>query len=158
MQLVPKVFLLALPLLSMAACSDEAPVQQATYTGPIAAHAGSSVPSTPQADIPAPVTTDWQEKPPGTLIEAFPAPALNHLDGAAQSLFVRYTSRDVNGHPSLASGLVLLPHQQKFEHGQVPLVLYGHMTTGAADACAPSHISPDSTELQKMQQGDEIAR
>ncbi len=32
------------------------------------------------------------------------------------------------------------------------------MTTGAADACAPSHISPDSTELQKMQQGDEIAR
>ncbi|WP_269620041.1 alpha/beta hydrolase [Zhongshania sp. BJYM1] len=117
-----------------------------------------AVPSTPHAYIPPVAVVGWQFMEPGLIVEVFDAPEFSQLDGAESALFVRYTTTDVQGNPALASGLVLFPDQQPFAEGDWPLVVYGHMTTGAADACAPSHISPDSTELQKMQQGDEIAR
>ncbi len=99
----------------------------------------------------------WRSQPPGTVVEVQEAGATSRVEGAEQSLLVRYTTINVQGQPALASGIVLLPAALKA--GQVrPLVVYGHMTTGAADACAPSRGTPESTELRRMQQGDEIAR
>lgn len=117
-----------------------------------------AIPNTPQAYIPPVAVKGWASLAPGTIVEVLDAPPLSHLEGAESALFVRYTTTNVKGEPALASGLVLLPEQKSFTAGEWPLVVYGHMTTGAADACAPTHASPDSTELQKMQQGDEITR
>lgn len=100
----------------------------------------------------------WRSRPAGTIVEVGPAGETSQLEHARQSLFVRYTTLNVKGDPALASGLVLLPETQAYADGSVPLVVYGHMTTGAADACAPTHGTPDSTELRRMQQGDEVAR
>lgn len=141
----------------LAGCVADAPDETA-LAGRQTENSGSSVPATPHAQMPPSPVSGWQNLPSGTLVEWMPAPELSQLQGAAEALFVRYTMRDVDGRAALASGLVLLPEQQLFAAGEVPLVVYGHMTTGAADACAPSRASPDSTELQKMQQGDEIAR
>ncbi|WP_411729934.1 hypothetical protein [Paraperlucidibaca sp.] len=115
-------------------------------------------PGTPQADIPPVAVRNWQSKEPGTIVEVLDAASLSRIDGSSQALFVRYTTTDVKGSPALASGIVLFPESTNYKEGELPLVVYGHMTTGAADACAPSHSSPDSTELQKMQQGDKVAR
>ena len=116
-----------------------------------------SVPDTPQTAVPPVQTSNWQGLEPGVLVETHPAGATSQVDGAAQALFVRYTTRNVQGEPALASGLVLLPQNQPHPDGQWPLVVYGHMTTGVADACAPTHGSEDSSELRRMQQGDSLA-
>ncbi|ORE89015.1 hypothetical protein ATO7_04030 [Oceanococcus atlanticus] len=116
-----------------------------------------SVPDTPQTAVPQVQTSNWQGLEPGVLVETHPAGATSQVDGAAQALFVRYTTRNVQGEPALASGLVLLPQNQAYPDGQWPLVVYGHMTTGVADACAPTHGSEDSSELRRMQQGDSLA-
>ncbi|MDP1540521.1 MAG: lipase family protein [Moraxellaceae bacterium] len=113
---------------------------------------------TPHVFIPSTTVRGWRNKDPGTVIEVQNAPPLSQIEGSSHALFVRYTTTNLNGEPVLASGLVLFPTNKTFKDGELPLVVYGHMTTGAADACAPSRSSPDSTELQKMQQGDEIAR
>lgn len=116
------------------------------------------IPDTPQAAVPPISAKGWQLFEPGTVVETHETDTFHHLDGAARTLFIRYTTIDVTGKPALASGLVMFPEQPQFNTGEWPLVVYGHMTTGAADACAPSHATADSTELQKMQQGDQIAR
>jgi pimeloyl-ACP methyl ester carboxylesterase len=100
----------------------------------------------------------WRSRPAGTIVEVGPAGETSQLEGAERALFVRYTTVNVQGEPALASGLVLIPETQVFADGQWPLVVYGHMTTGAADDCAPTHGTPESTELRRMQQGDEVAR
>lgn len=154
-------YLLLLFVLLVVGCSDgdESPTNAEVMSGVTDIDETKyKVPSTPQADIPSVSIKGWQNMQPGTIVEVFDAPPLSHLDGAGKALFVRYTSTDVQGNPSLASGVVLFPENQIYSKGELPLVVYGHMTTGAADACAPSHSSPDSTELQKMQQGDEVAR
>ena len=117
----------------------------------------SSLPATPQAALPPPPNNGWQNKPAGTIVQVSEAPPTSQLVGASQSLFVRYTTVDVFGQPALASGLVLLPAIPVYPDGQWPLVVYGHMTTGAADACAPTHGVPESSELRRMQQGDTLA-
>ncbi len=119
---------------------------------------GRALPDTPQTDIPPAPRRGWQNKPPGTLIETHRAGVTSQVEGAGEALFVRYTTTNVKGEAALASGLVLLPAVQAHAHGTWPLVVYGHMTTGAADACAPTHGTPESTELRRMQQGDEVAR
>ena len=78
----------------------------------------------------------------------------SRVAGARRALEVRYTTTDRRGRVVPASGLVLLPAERRTA---APLVIYGHMTTGAADACAPTRGTPDSTELRRMQQGDRVA-
>ncbi|KAA1378464.1 lipase family protein [Aeromicrobium fastidiosum] len=56
-----------------------------------------------------------------------------------------------------ATGLVLVPSGPTPDGGW-PLVVYGHMTTGAADRCAPTRGTPGHPELRRMQQGDDLAR
>ncbi|MBW2940780.1 alpha/beta hydrolase [Zhongshania aquimaris] len=116
------------------------------------------LPDTPQERIPGVVAQGWQARPPGTIIDIFDAPASSQVEGAAKSFFVRYTTISVKGLPVLASGLVLIPEAVHYATGDWPLVVYGHMTTGMADACAPTHGIAESNELRRMQQGDELAR
>ncbi len=116
-----------------------------------------NVPDTPQSAVPPVQSSNWQRLEHGVLVETHPAGATSQVPGASQALFVRYTTRNVHGEPALASGLVLLPQSQPYPDGQWPLVVYGHMTTGVADACAPTHGSADSSELRRMQQGDSLA-
>lgn len=116
------------------------------------------VPSTPQAAIPPSTSKGWESLPAGTIVDVLDAPETSQVSGSSDSLFVRYTTTDIHGIPALASGLVLLPEHAVFPSGDWPLVVYGHMTTGMADACAPTHGVPESNELRRMQQGDEIAR
>ncbi len=120
--------------------------------------AARAVPDTPQAVIPPTRATNWQAQPPGTVVEVLPAPPSSQVEGAQEALFVRYTTADVRGRIALASGLVLIPPASPFAEGQWPLVVYGHMTTGGADACAPTHGTEGSSELRRMQQGDSLAR
>ncbi len=115
------------------------------------------LPNTPQENIPAASAPGWKTRPPGTIVEIFDAPSSSRVAGAAEALFVRYTTVDVQGLPALASGLVLIPEVQFHANGHWPLVVYGHMTTGVADACAPTHGVVGSSELRRMQQGDEVA-
>lgn len=119
--------------------------------------AAQSAPDTPQADIPAVSASNWRTLDVGVLVETHPAPATSQVAGASEALFVRYTTRNVKGELALASGLVLLPQHQPHPDGRWPLVVYGHMTTGGADACAPTHGTAESSELRRMQQGDSLA-
>ena len=101
----------------------------------------------------------WRRGPgaaqrPGRLLSRRPAGETSRVDGARRALEVRYSTTDRRGRVAQASGLVLLPAQRRAD---APLVVYGHMTTGAADACAPTRGTPDSTELRRMQQGDRVA-
>ena len=118
----------------------------------------ATVPDTPAAELPPAPTQGWQQLPPGSIVELHPAPPSSQVEGAEQALFVRYTLTNVYGELALASGLVLLPKNQPHPEGQWPLVVYGHMTTGGADACAPTRGTAESSELRRMQQGDEVAR
>jgi pimeloyl-ACP methyl ester carboxylesterase len=56
-----------------------------------------------------------------------------------------------------ATGVVLVPRGPAPKAGW-PLVVYGHMTTGIADRCAPSNGVPGHPELRRMQQGDDLTR
>ena len=118
----------------------------------------SSVPSTPQATIPPHRGSEWEALPPGVIVDVLDAAETSHVSGAKSAYFVRYTTTNVAGARALASGLVLIPETQPYSSGQWPMVLYSHMTTGAADACAPTHGTNESSELRRMQQGDSLAR
>ncbi|KQY59876.1 hypothetical protein ASD11_10180 [Aeromicrobium sp. Root495] len=93
----------------------------------------------------------------GDVISTGAAGATSRVDGAARSVLVRYRTSTGGGRIVPATGLVLVP-QGRAPRAGWPLVVYGHMTTGAADVCAPTRGTPRSTELRRMQQGDDLAR
>ena len=101
------------------------------------ANRNAYVADTPQVQIPPSTRTDWRDWQPGQVVEVLPAPAASQLNAVAQSYFVRYTTRNVRGQVALASGIVLVPQVAHQRAADWPLVVYGHMTTGVADACAP---------------------
>ncbi|MEC9053398.1 MAG: hypothetical protein VX747_13115, partial [Actinomycetota bacterium] len=77
----------------------------------------------------------WRRVPgaaqrPGRLLSRRPAGETSRVAGARRALEVRYSTTDRRGRVVPASGLVLLPSQRRAD---APLVVYGHMTTGAAD-------------------------
>ena len=121
------------------------------------ANRNAYVADTPQVQIPPSTRTDWRDWQPGQVVEVLPAPAASQLNAVAQSYFVRYTTRNVRGQVALASGIVLVPQVAHQRAADWPLVVYGHMTTGVADACAPSRGISGSAELRRMQQGDQLA-
>lgn len=94
---------------------------------------------------------------PGTLLSASAAGETSRLEGAARAVKIRYTTSTTTGKVVPATGLVLVP-AGRAPKGGWPLVVYGHMTTGAADRCAPTNGTPDHAELRRMQQGDDLAR
>ncbi|GAA5203880.1 lipase family protein [Microbacterium jejuense] len=57
---------------------------------------------------------------------------------------ILYTTRDANGQPAVASGLVITPHDMP--PGPRPVVIWNHGTTGVARGCAPSLRDASATK------------
>lgn len=93
----------------------------------------------------------------GQLISTSPAGETSEVTGAARSVVIDYSTSTSAGEVVRATGLVLVPAGSVPSDGW-PLVVYGHMTTGAADRCAPTNGTPDHSELRRMQQGDDLTR
>ena len=106
-------------------------------------------------DAPAGAATSGPR--PRQVLGTSPAGETSRVEGAGRAFVLRYTTTSVRGEVVPASGLVLVPEGPTPADGW-PLVVYGHMTTGAADRCAPTHGTPGHSELRRMQQGDDAAR
>lgn len=121
----------------------------ATY-GAIVALLISTVASAPALGAPpaAPVA--------GTVVSMTKARGSAVVDGAAQSLVLTYRMTSVTGKVVSATGLMLLP-KTKPPRGGWPFVVYGHVTTGAADTCAPSRVTTSNEAYEYMTRGDAIA-
>lgn len=90
-------------------------------------------------------------------VETSPAPGQS-LAGASRSFVLRYRTTSVRGRRVPATGLVLVPDGPPPAEGW-PLVVYGHMTTGAADVCAPSAGRVPAGEDRRMaRQGNDLTR
>jgi hypothetical protein len=85
-------------------------------------------------------------------------PVPTPVPGAAKAFVLRYTTRSVGDRVVPATGLVLVPEGRR-PRGGWPLVVYGHMTTGTADRCAPTspHV-PRGEDRRMARQGDDLAR
>ncbi|UUW90608.1 lipase family protein [Nocardioides sp. WV_118_6] len=94
---------------------------------------------------------------PGTLLDTSAAGRTSQVAGAGRVVEVRYTTSTAAGRVVPATGLVLVPRGRAPKAGW-PLVVYGHMTTGIADRCAPTNGTPGHPELRRMQQGDDLTR
>lgn len=92
----------------------------------------------------------------GTVISVTPARGPAVLPAAAKSLVMTYRMTSVTGKVVPATGLMLLP-KSKPPSGGWPFVVYGHVTTGAADSCAPSRVKASSEAFELMTRGDAIA-
>ncbi len=93
----------------------------------------------------------------GRVIGTSTAPPASRLAPSGRTFVLRYTTRTVRGRIAPATGLVLIPRGHR-PRGGWPVVVYGHMTTGAADRCAPTRGTVNDPEKQKMQQGDDTTR
>lgn len=93
----------------------------------------------------------------GQLISTSPAGETSQVSGAASSVVISFSTSTSTGQVVPATGLVLVPAGEAPPNGW-PLVVYGHMTTGIADRCAPTNGTPQHSELRRMQQGDDLAR
>ncbi|WP_110206642.1 lipase family protein [Nocardioides daejeonensis] len=96
-------------------------------------------------------------KQPGRTIKISAAGETSQLAGARRAFVLRYSTRTVDARVRPATGLVLVPKGRRPQGGW-PVVVYGHMTTGAADSCAPTRGTPDHPEKQKLEQGDDTTR
>lgn len=92
---------------------------------------------------------------PGTLVWSRPAVGLPALPAAAHTELVLYRSRSVSGEQIGVSGTVLIPRGSP-PPGGWPIVSWAHVTTGAADSCAPSRVTTASPERDAMTRGDTI--
>lgn len=129
------------------------------WTTPASPAAPTGEPSTQQAAVPelgaAPRRVAGVA--PRRVVGVARAGATSRLAGAAAARTVTYTTRSVGGRVRPATGLLLVPQGPRPAKGW-PVVVYGHMTTGAADSCAPTRGTPDHPERQKMEQGDDTTR
>lgn len=92
----------------------------------------------------------------GTVVSVASAKGPAVLPAAAKSLVLTYRMTSVAGKVVPATGLMLLP-KSKPPAGGWPFVVYGHVTTGAADSCAPSRVTNTSEAFELMTRGDAIA-
>ncbi|MGO8874082.1 MAG: lipase family protein [Acidimicrobiales bacterium] len=122
---------LGLTVASLAACSS-APTAPAE--GPPGLPSFYSVP----ASLPSTAL--------GTLIKSQLVPS----DGIQGHVYrVMYVSEDVNGHPTVVTGLVMVPDTPP-PAGGYPVVTWGHGTNGMADQCAPSLDPSQAVPLQNQ--------
>lgn len=132
--------LLALALVSV--CMTRPQAASAVITGP----AGDAFYAPP---------AELVDGAPGTVIWSRPAVGLPALAAADHTDLVLYRSRSVSDDPIAVSGTVLIPRGTP-PAGGWPIVSWGHVTTGAADSCAPSRVTNDSPEIEMMTRGDTI--
>lgn len=92
---------------------------------------------------------------PGSVISSEPAQVYAQLPHAARTHAVRYRSRSILDAPIDVTGTVAIPFGDP-PPGGWPIVSWAHVTTGAADNCAPSAATPDNPEWEKLTRGDEI--
>ena len=95
--------------------------------------------------------------PAGTIVWTRPANALVTLEGARRTTVVLYRSRAVDGHPTVMSASVALPRTAPPANGW-RTVVWNHVTTGGADACAPTQATTGSTERERMTRADPTIR
>lgn len=93
---------------------------------------------------------------PGSVVSVRPARSDAVVPAAGRSEVLTYRMRSVRGTVVRATGLMLLPRTPP-PPGGWPFVVYNHVTTGAADSCAPSRVRPGSEAHELMTRGDEIA-
>lgn len=104
----------------------------------------------------APAGAKPAETRPGTVVRVSPATGLSVVAGSASAEVLRYRMTSVRGTVVEATGLVLLPPGAP-PAGGWPFVVYNHVTTGAADLCDPSQVTPDNEAAELMTRGDDIA-
>ena len=68
---------------------------------------------------------------------------------------VTFSAKGIDGEQREQSGLVHLPDSAA-PSGGYPVVVYGHMTTGASAAAAPSSAEPGHVEWRRISQGDAL--
>ncbi|MBT0566230.1 lipase family protein [Williamsia sp. CHRR-6] len=77
------------------------------------------------------------------------------VPGAASTAVLRYSSTSITATPTTMTGSLALP-RGPVPRGGWPLVVWSHMTVGAADRCAPSTARVGDPELVRMTTGDPI--
>lgn len=91
----------------------------------------------------------------GTPIWVRSARGLARPAGAAKVVTVAYRSTSVRDRATAMTGTIAIP-KGKPPRGGWPVVSFGHVTTGAADSCAPSRVTPGNTELERLTRGDAL--
>ncbi len=109
------------------------------------------------AGVPALAQRPAAERSTSTVIGTTPARGLAVVEPSSRALVLRYRARTVRGTLGAMTGLVLLPRGDA-PAGGWPFVVYNHVTTGSADMCDPSEVTPDNPERERMTRGDDIAR
>lgn len=88
---------------------------------------------------------------PGVLLRA--EPFTRAMPEGSQAWRILYTTTKDEGHPALASALVIAPRDR---HGDpLPLIAWTHSTTGFAQMCAPS-LLPDPLVAGAMFTADQV--
>lgn len=93
---------------------------------------------------------------PGTTVRVSAARGDAVVPAAGRAVVITYRMRAVTGRVVPATGLMLLPRSAPPGDGW-PFVVYNHVTTGAADTCAPSRVRERSEARELMTRGDAIA-
>lgn len=110
------------------------------------------VPAEASADFYAP-PAGLVPGPEGSLVWSRPATGAAALEAAARTDVVIYRMRALDGRPIVASGTVSVPPGEP-PPGGWPIVSFFHVTTGAADSCAPSRATPDNPEFERLTRAD----
>lgn len=74
---------------------------------------------------------------------------------AGRVLTVAYRSTSIRNRATVMTGTIALPKGKRPKNGW-PVVTFGHVTTGGADNCAPSRVTPGNTELERLTRSDEV--
>ena len=91
------------------------------------------------------VQTQVSATSPGSLLSVRDTQVPAVLAHAGERYVITYRSRGVRNEPVVVSGYVLLPKGQPPQGGW-PVLAWAHGTTGVADTCAPSELSPGGPE------------
>ncbi len=95
--------------------------------------------------------------PTGSIVWTRPANAMVALKGARRTVAVLYRSRAVDGRRTVMSASVAFPRTAPVA-GSWRSVVWNHVTTGSADACAPTQTTKDNTERERMTRADPTVR
>lgn len=119
--------------------------------------AAAPVPTGPDGDAFYDPPAEVVPGPEGTVIWQRPATAMADVSGAASTTVVLYRSRAQDGTPIVVSGSVVIPRGAP-PAGGWPVAAWSHVTTGAADSCAPSQAAAGNPELERMVRSNRIVR
>lgn len=117
-----------------------------------------TLPAGPQGDaFYAPPAKLVRAGAPGSIVWARRADPLVRLPGARRTVTVIYRSRAIDGRPNVMSASIAFPRQDP-PAGGWRTVVWNHVTTGAAETCAPTRTREDSPEREKMTRADPTVR